>query len=44
MWVRNIDGTYVIENVNEEAIAHAPRRRWLSHCKAISLAMFLMEI
>jgi hypothetical protein len=27
MWVRNIDGTYVIENVNEEAIAHAPRRR-----------------
>ena len=27
MWVRNIDGTYAIENVNEEVIAHAPRRR-----------------
>ena len=29
MWVRNEDGTYVVDNVtvNEETVAHAPRRR-----------------
>jgi hypothetical protein len=27
MWVRNNDGVYIVEGINEEAIAHAPRRR-----------------
>lgn len=27
MWVRNNDGAYIVEGINEEAIAHAPRRR-----------------
>ena len=27
MWVRNGDGVYIIEGANEEAVAHAPRRR-----------------
>ena len=27
MWVRNQDGVYVVEGVNEEVAAHAPRRR-----------------
>lgn len=27
MWVRNQDGAYVVEGVNEEVAAHAPRRR-----------------
>ena len=26
-WVRNDNGIYTLEGVNEEAIAHAPRRR-----------------
>jgi hypothetical protein len=27
MWVRNNDGIFVVDSVNEETIAHAPRRR-----------------
>ena len=27
MWVKNADGIYVVESVNEEIAAHAPRRR-----------------